>query len=124
MMMKTNPLSRRDFLKIGGLSLSGLALSKVSLAPNADLPPSALGIVRVTVSEISVYQEPDYESEEIGVCHHNQLIHYYEKLKSLTGLRTTRAGTASLRGMYTVPACSQWNLAPTRSATQSLPPGS
>ena len=84
-MMKTNPLSRRDFLKISGLSLSSLALSKVALAPNADLPPSALGIVRVTVSEISVYQEPDYESEEIGVCHRDELIHYYEVLESPNG---------------------------------------
>lgn len=83
--MDTNRLTRREFLKLGGLSLGGLAFARYLPNSPIHLPPSALGIVRVATDEISVYREPDYDSDEIGVCVRDELIHYFEKLASPAG---------------------------------------
>lgn len=80
-----NHLSRREFLKLGGLSLGSLAFSNLSTPASSHLPPSALGILRVTVDEISIFSEPDYDAEEIGVCLRDELIHYYEQIESPAG---------------------------------------
>jgi hypothetical protein len=78
-------LSRREFLKIGGLSLGSLAFARFSSRTGSHLPPNALGIVRVTTSDISIYREPDYDSEEVGLCYRDELIHFYEKIESPAG---------------------------------------
>jgi hypothetical protein len=78
-------LSRREFLKLGSLSLGSLAMTRFAPHGDGHLPPDALGILRVTSSEVSIYREPDYDSEEVGVCQRDELIHYYEKLDSPAG---------------------------------------
>ena len=83
--MARNTLTRREFLKLGGLSLGSLALTNYASSDNAHLPPNALGILRVTVDEIHIYREPDYESDELGHCFRDELIHYYEVIESPAG---------------------------------------
>jgi hypothetical protein len=83
--MKMNKLSRREFLKLGGLSLGSLAFNGFAGSANTHLPPTALGILRVTVEEIHIYREPDYDSEELGHCYRDELIHYYEVIESPAG---------------------------------------
>jgi lipoprotein-anchoring transpeptidase ErfK/SrfK len=82
--MKSN-VSRRDFLKLGGLALGSL-----SFRPSTDrLPPddrsNPVGIARVTISEIGVYKEPDLESERIGVKTRDELVNLFEEIVSPNG---------------------------------------
>jgi hypothetical protein len=83
--MNRSILSRREFLKLGGVSITSLALAGYTFPSSGHLPPDALGILRVTSREIDIYKEPDYDSEEVGVCVRDELIHFYEKLESPAG---------------------------------------
>ncbi len=79
-------ITRRDFLKLAGLSLSSLALDRfLQIGHTRPLPPEALEIVRVAVKEVAVYKEPDYESEEVDTCRRDELIYVYEKVISPHG---------------------------------------
>ncbi len=86
MMSKIKPLSRRDFLKLSGITASGLAFERIrtqlSFSP---LPSEAILVARVAVKEIKIYQEPNYESEELGSCWRDELIYVYEKVTSPSG---------------------------------------
>jgi len=77
-------LSRRDFLKLGGLALGGLAFRGLAseLTPNRG---EAIGLARVTIQEIKIYSEPSYQSEEVGLRKRDQLLYLYEKITSPLG---------------------------------------
>jgi len=85
--MKTyKPLSRRDFLKLGGLSIASLALKpfpEPGLAGN--LPSDALSVVRVASDEITIYESPDFESDEVGTHKRDELLNVYKKVTSPYG---------------------------------------
>jgi len=85
-------LSRRDFLKLSGLSATGLAFERLrSFWQPSPLPSEALFLVRVAAKEINLYKAPDYESEVLGSFWRDELIYIYEEITSPYGpLRNPR----------------------------------
>jgi len=70
----SSKLTRRDFLKFGGLSLASLAFSP--------LTPSLGGfddsdVVRVATDSVSVYREPSDKSIITGTWYRDDLVHIY-----------------------------------------------
>ena len=74
--MKT--YSRRDFLKLGGLALAGLAFT--SFLPEFTQFED-MDLVRVAKDPVSVYKEPSDTSEIIGTWPRDNLIHVYETVQ-------------------------------------------
>ena len=76
--MNTN-FSRRDFLKLGALSLAGLAFKPVynfgELMDGEDL-------ARVTIDSVSVYTEPDENSTIKFQRYRDEIFHVYEEVIS------------------------------------------
>jgi lipoprotein-anchoring transpeptidase ErfK/SrfK len=77
-------LSRREFLKLGALALSGLAFN--SFPPPADehsYPGNVIG--RVT-RDSSIFRQPSWpEGETVGYLHPNDLVNLYYELTPLSG---------------------------------------
>lgn len=75
------PLSRRDFLKLGGLALSGLAF-------NVTLPDFTgfedIQLARVATTSVSVYKEPNDQSRIVSTWPRDALVHVYETVDSGT----------------------------------------
>jgi len=75
-------LSRRGFLKIGGLALAGLAVGP-------DFPRPAEQdtgeIARVTVDEIDLYGQSRDDSQIIGKRYRDQIVHIYYEVQSTHG---------------------------------------
>ena len=67
-------ISRRNFLKLGGLSLGSLAftpsLTKLSGFDDGNL-------VRVAIKSVSVYSQPDDQSRIVSTWGRDELIHVY-----------------------------------------------
>lgn len=78
-------VSRRDFLKFSSLALSSLAFRHL----RAVLPPEdradPIGIGRVTISEISVFKEPNLESEKLWTRSRNELVSLFDEIISPYG---------------------------------------
>ena len=70
-------LSRRDFLKLGGLSLGSLAFSP-SLKNLASFDDSF--VVRVATNSISVYSRPSDKSSIVSTWYRDELLHVYEEV--------------------------------------------
>lgn len=73
------PPSRRDFLKLGGLSLAGLAFSAFS--------PGLINfddsdVVRVATKSWSVYSAPSLDSTITGTWYRDDLIHVYKEIRA------------------------------------------
>ncbi len=82
-----NTLSRRDFLKVSGLALGGLAFRPYT-AGGDEYPydrQKAIGLVRVGRSEMKIYKEPSYQSEAVGLRYRDHLLYIYEKITSPQG---------------------------------------
>ncbi len=80
--MANNGISRRGFIKIGGMALGSLAFGPVFPRPEErDLGK----IGRVTVDEIDLYSRPRDDSSIIGKRYRDQLVHIYEDVISLKG---------------------------------------
>ncbi len=77
-----NRLSRREFLKLGAVSVSGLAAGPFQ-PQREDFPLGDLG--RVAVPAISVYREPVLESPIVGQRFRDELLHIYYELTPPTG---------------------------------------
>jgi len=73
--MKT--LSRRDFLKLGGLSLGSLAFTP-SLRNFMDFDDS--NIVRVATNSVSVYSKPSDQSSIVSTWFRDELVHVYAEV--------------------------------------------
>lgn len=85
-LMKKRKLTRRDFLKLSGLSLGGLALYPAgSTGGDQRFPADALGLVRVAVKHIDIYKLPDYKSEVTGSRGRDELLYIYDKIDSPMG---------------------------------------
>ena len=69
-----NNLTRRDFLKLGGLSLASLAFS-APFENQFNFDDSNL--VRVATESVSVYKQPDDESSIVSTWYRDELIHVY-----------------------------------------------
>ena len=70
-------LSRRDFLKLGGLSLGSLAFTP-SLRDSLEFDDSNL--VRVATASVSVHSQPNDESRIVSTWYRDELIHIYEEV--------------------------------------------
>ena len=71
-------LSRRDFLKLGGLSLGSLPFSP-SLRNLFDFDDSNL--VRVATASVSVYRKPTDQSSIVSTWYRDELLHVYGEVK-------------------------------------------
>ena len=72
-------VSRRDFLKLGGLSLAGLA--SAGFAPGViDFEDS--DVVRVATQSWSVYSSPSLESTITATWYRDDLIHVYKQVRA------------------------------------------
>lgn len=74
----TTPYSRRDFLRLAGLSAAGLAFRSA-------VPPGLAGfddsdVVRVATKSVSVYKEPTDKSAISSTWYKDDLIHVYEEV--------------------------------------------
>lgn len=67
-------LSRRDFLKLGGLSLGSLAFTP-SLQKYIDFDDS--NMVRVATNSVSVYSKPSDKSSIVSTWFRDELVHVY-----------------------------------------------
>jgi len=74
-------LSRRDFLKLGGLSLGSLAFTP-SLSNSLGFDDSNL--VRVATESISVHSQPNDESRIVSTWYRDELIHVYGEVSAET----------------------------------------
>lgn len=74
-------LSRRDFLKTGAATLSGLPFLR--FGPYLDSFDDA-NLVRVTTDAVSVYSKPDDQSQITGQLFRDELIPVYEEVDSGT----------------------------------------
>ena len=72
-------LSRRDFLKLGGLSLGTLAFSP-SLGSLLDFDDSRL--VRVATNSVSVYSKPNDKSSIVSTWFRDELLHVYGEVEA------------------------------------------
>jgi len=77
-----NPVSRRDFLKLSSLGFGSLAFRPL-LPPDDRIDP--LGIGRVTISNIGVFQEPSLKSERLEKRFRDDLITLVEEVISPFG---------------------------------------
>ena len=112
--MPTNPLSRRDFLKISAAALGGLAFTPY-VPPLKEFDDSQL--VRVGTTSVSVYSRPDDESTIVGQWFQDDLVHYYDVVDSGTpdynpiwyrvwGGYMHRARLQKVKALYNSPAAS------------------
>lgn len=72
-------LSRRDFLKLGGLSLGGLAFTP-ALNNFVDFEDNDL--VRVATTKLSVYRKPDDKTAIISTWFRDELLRVYEEVEA------------------------------------------
>lgn len=76
-----NKLTRRDFLKLGGLSLGSLAFTP-SLINSLGFDDSSL--VRVATTSVSVHSQPNDESRIVSTWYRDELLHVYEEVVAAT----------------------------------------
>ena len=72
-----SPLSRRDFLKLGGLSLGSFAFSP-PLKALQRFDDSSL--IRVATNSVSVYRRPSDKSAIVSTWYRDELLHVYEEV--------------------------------------------
>lgn len=75
-------ISRREFLKLCGLSTASLAFRPFLRNGN---PPDDSDRVRVAIDSVSIYREPSDKSELLYTRYRDELIHVYYEVKSTHG---------------------------------------
>ncbi len=76
-------LSRREFLKIGGLALGGLAFSGDFPPGRWEFEPAQLG--RVAYHSISVFDDPRVDARTVGYRFRDTLLNLYERVEPEAG---------------------------------------
>jgi len=74
-------ITRRDFLKLGGLTLASLAFT--SFLPEFT-EFEDIDLVRVSYHSVSVYKKPDDKSQIVGTWVRDDLVHVYDTVKAAT----------------------------------------
>jgi hypothetical protein len=75
--MMKNKITRRDFLKLGGLALGSLAFSPIyPRQSEQDLGKLA----RVAIAQVDVHSKPNDKSPIVGNRFRDQIVHIYEEL--------------------------------------------
>lgn len=75
------PISRRDFLKLGGMALASLAFTSF-LPEHTEFED--VDLVRVATDSVSVYKEPDDTSQIVGTWNRDDLVHVYGTVQAAT----------------------------------------
>jgi len=70
-------LSRRDILKLGGLSLGSLAFTP---SLSAELSFDDSNLVRVATNSVSVHSQPNDESRIVSTWYRDELVHVYDEI--------------------------------------------
>ena len=70
-------LSRRDFIKLGGLTLGSLAFTP---SLNGELGFDDSNLVRIATKSVSVHSGPDDESRIVSTWYRDELVHVYEEV--------------------------------------------
>ena len=79
-----NPLSRREFLKVSGLSLGALTFPFIPWPPGDEPRPlNARG--RVTTHFIYIYSEPNFKSQRTGTLQRDQIVRILEEIEAPSG---------------------------------------
>lgn len=81
-------LSRREFLKLSSLTLSGLILPAFPL-PDADRPGPNL-LLRVATDSISVFDEPEIDAKTVGYRFQDELLNVYYEVDAGTPVYNTK----------------------------------
>ncbi len=71
--------SRRDFLKLGGISLGSMAITP--LLPHLSNFDDS-NMVRIATAEVPVRREPTDESAIVRTLYRDELVHYYDLVKA------------------------------------------
>lgn len=79
--MKHILFSRREALQLSGLAMSSVSFSELF----TQAIQGAIGLVRVSVKEMRIFKEPDYESTVTATRKRDELIPIYENLISPYG---------------------------------------
>jgi lipoprotein-anchoring transpeptidase ErfK/SrfK len=79
--LETHSITRRDFLKILGLSSLSTAFSSFP----KDASSTIAGLGRVAVSFVNIYSEPSFRARKLGHHHRDELISLIEKVSSDEG---------------------------------------
>ena len=74
-------ITRRDFLKLGGLAASGLAFGGYS---HQMMEFTDIDLVRVAHASVSVYREPSDQSPIVRTWTRDDLVHVYETVEAET----------------------------------------
>lgn len=77
-------ISRRDFIKLGGLAVGGLAYNSFP-APQEEYGSSLDEIGRVTIKSISVFAEPNVDAETVAYRFIDELLNLYYPLTPISG---------------------------------------
>jgi hypothetical protein len=77
-------LSRRNFLKLGLLSLGSLAARPLRGYPPED-EEKTIGIGRVATNLVYAYTNPSFNNQRIGKIYRDQIIRIYEEINSFDG---------------------------------------
>jgi lipoprotein-anchoring transpeptidase ErfK/SrfK len=84
--MKSNRMSRREFLKLGAASLGGLALQAYTqLPPGTVITGSNASLARIAVGSVSVYSQPWDESRILYQRYRDEIVHLYYQVISDKG---------------------------------------
>jgi hypothetical protein len=119
-------LTRRDFLKLAGLGLGGLALRPFDRRLLPELPQTKkLG--RITVGKMEIKARPDADSQTVGVLYEDAVIPW---LREVVGSQPGRINQRFVEttdgfiwGGYVQPVSNQLNLPVTKLPMTSLGPG-
>jgi lipoprotein-anchoring transpeptidase ErfK/SrfK len=83
-------LSRRDFLKLGAVSLGSLALRPLArLIPLPDFP-QAERLGRVNVGKVEVKARPDVDSQTVGVLYEDAVVDWLREVVGSSPYRTNQ----------------------------------
>jgi hypothetical protein len=77
-------ISRRDFLKLGGLALGTLAFARQPFLGGLSNFSDA-SLLRVATKSLSVYKEASDKSLITGTWYRDELIHYYDEVNGVDG---------------------------------------
>ena len=87
----SSSFSRRDFLKLSGMALGGLALPPFDLDIPRDIPAFEYQglMARVATHSISVFDEPDIDANTVGFRFEDELLNVYYQVEAKTPVYNT-----------------------------------
>ena len=121
-----SPVTRRDFLKLAGLTFGGMALRHFDHLILPDFPPAKL-LGRITVGKMEIKERPDADSQTTGVLYEDAVIPW---LREVAGSQPGRVNQRFVEtengfvwGGYVQPVRNQLNIPITTLPMTSLGPG-